>query len=170
MNNHDALSHVTKLSADMFSPNVETLIIPDTVTEIEMEAFCRLPMLCSLSIGKSVNNMGPHLFVGSNNLTNIEYRGTMKDFEQIKKDAQWIADSKVWTVTCIDGVLPVGYDYERKKACEYLSKLTDEELEHPEEVIESYHRNKQVLTDILLEAGVILSPKYRKSLNKFEII
>lgn len=61
---------------------IASVTIPNSVTEIEYEAFCN----CS-------------------GLTSIQFKGTVEEWQAIKKGSDWDSDTGDYTVTCTDGTV-----------------------------------------------------------------
>ena len=68
---------VTSIGAQAFSegpfpfPRITSVTIPDSVTSIGEEAFCRCPSLASVSIGSGVTHIGDMAFDGCASLTSV---------------------------------------------------------------------------------------------------
>ena len=122
---------VTKISDYMFyfCESLESVVIPQSITSIDQYAFTcctslteiTLPSnltflgsgafssctsLTSFTIPKGISHLSAYLFADSKNLINITFTGTIADWRAISnRYMAWKSNSKVKTVTCIDGVI-----------------------------------------------------------------
>ena len=91
-------------SLSCVSKTLETVVIPNTVTEIRLNAFAFAP-LKNCTIPKSVTTLGVGIFAFSS-VETIKYEGTMIEWNAISKDG-WNTNGNVKTVVCADGTINV---------------------------------------------------------------
>ena len=81
-------------------------IIPTSVTSIADEAFIGR-WLVAISIPTSVTSIGSRVFKDCSGLTALNYSGTMAEWAQIQKAADWNEGSSITSVVCSDGSISV---------------------------------------------------------------
>ena len=81
----------------------ETYMIPNNVYVVENQAFAYNSHLKEITIPKSVGIIYAAIFENSQNLTKINYEGTIKEWQSISKDSDWDVDSADYTIYCTDG-------------------------------------------------------------------
>lgn len=64
-------------------PNVETLIIPSTIADINMDAFTRGKALTTVIIGKGIEHIYECAFDDCDNLKDVYYAGSKEEWEKI---------------------------------------------------------------------------------------
>lgn len=79
---------------------IEELYIPSAV-EISYGAFSNLPFLKTVVLGNNLTNLGPNAFYECPELKFIFFRGTLLQWELVKKDSNWKTGEV--TVYCYDG-------------------------------------------------------------------
>lgn len=67
-------------------PNLKSVIIPDSITNICSKAFEDCSSLTKITLGNSLASIGNLAFSGCNNLTSIYYTGTIIDWLKIEGD------------------------------------------------------------------------------------
>lgn len=104
---------VTTIGADAFRycKGLTSIEIPDSVTIIGAEAFEVCSNLQEITLGSGVTSLGKNVFIGTA-ITEINYRGTKAQWDNIKKE-QWtdfIMDNQAPTylLHCTDGTFEVG--------------------------------------------------------------
>lgn len=80
-----------------------SITIPDSVTSIGYRAFGWCSGLNNVIIGNGVKSIGEKVFRGCNKLIDITYRGTINQWNTIRKNEQWKTDSSIKTIHCTDG-------------------------------------------------------------------
>ena len=92
--------------------SLTNITIPNSVTSIEAYAFYNCISLTDITIPNSVTSIGNFAFYGCGFKENINYNGTIEEWNTIKKQAEWGAVSEgsssrinLKTVTCTDGVI-----------------------------------------------------------------
>ncbi len=81
----------------------EFYTIPSNVYTIEIKAFAYNSHLREITIPQSVSMIYDGIFESSENLTKINYEGTVKEWQSITKDANWNDNSADYTIYCTDG-------------------------------------------------------------------
>ncbi len=84
------------------SVSLETLIIPDGTVNIRKYAFAECLSLKTLSIPKSTVTIEKDIIDGCSSLKEIEFRGTVAEWNRIFKSGNWHSARTV-TVKCSDG-------------------------------------------------------------------
>lgn len=85
---------------------IKTLKLPNTIENIENNAFYNIKTLTSLNLPKSIKNIENQAIVNSS--FNINYNGTIKEWNLINKDSSWISNSSfIQYVNCIDGSIHI---------------------------------------------------------------
>lgn len=79
------------------------ITIPNSVTSVAYSAFFGCSGLTSITIPNSVTSIGERAFRGCNKLIDITYRGTINQWDTIRKNEQWKTDSSIKTIHCTDG-------------------------------------------------------------------
>ena len=78
--------------------------IPSSITNIGIGAFYACSSLTSITIPESVTNIGASAFWGIS-LININFKGTMSEWNNITKLSNWNENSSITTITCTDGII-----------------------------------------------------------------
>ena len=68
---------------------LESVVIPDTVTEIELCAFEACENLWDVEMWPSVKVIGSGAFRGCHKLEQIRFHGTRAEWDAIEKDSGW---------------------------------------------------------------------------------
>lgn len=80
------------------------LMIPDGVTVISSGMISECKNLRQLSISGNVTEIQEGALAGCSNLTSLTYRGTMEQWNAVKKtNVWWYAEDMEWSVACSDG-------------------------------------------------------------------
>ncbi len=84
-------ANVTTLNTDSFTikSNVTSVILPSSVTEIGIVAFLECSNLVSITIPNSVGVFNSSSFKGCTKLRTINYKGTVEQWNAIRKDLSW---------------------------------------------------------------------------------
>jgi len=83
---------------------LESIVIPKRVTEIKTYAFRGCSALASVTIPVTVNTIGSYAFASNTTITQINYEGTMAQWELISKKSSWMNGcTNLTTVVCTDG-------------------------------------------------------------------
>lgn len=92
-----------------FCTALENIVIPDTVKYIGGGAFNECSSMKKVEMGSSVEYIGRLAFGDCLSLDEIKYSGTAEQWEEIKKDTQWIwsIDTMRFYVVCSDETLYV---------------------------------------------------------------
>ena len=83
--------------------SLTSITIPNSVTSVAYSAFDGCSELKSVTIGNGVTSIGAMAFRGCNKLIDITYRGTINQWDTIRKDELWKTDSSIKTIHCTDG-------------------------------------------------------------------
>ena len=70
-------------------PNLQTIIIPESVTSIGNNAFSGCKGLTSITIPESVTSIGASAFYNCSSLKTINYTGTEEQWNAISKGTDW---------------------------------------------------------------------------------
>lgn len=85
---------------------LEEANIPDSVTSIGNYAFEGCSGLTgSLTIPNSVTSIKNYAFAYCSGLKNIDFKGTMNEWNNIRKESYWKNGLSIKTITCTDGVI-----------------------------------------------------------------
>ena len=82
---------------------IESYIIPMGTTHITGVAFAFNQYLKEITIPKSVTHIFSCILYQSENLTNIKYDGTVKEWQSIDKLSDWDEESADYIIYCTDG-------------------------------------------------------------------
>ena len=82
---------------------LESVIIPDSITNINGSAFHSCENLTKITIPNNVSYIGPDAFYGCENLTNIIYNDTIEQWNLINKIDNWNGGVPATYVQCSDG-------------------------------------------------------------------
>ncbi|MDY4525866.1 MAG: leucine-rich repeat domain-containing protein [Treponema sp.] len=84
-----AIRGTTTMSLLCGYPNLQTIIIPESVTSIGYQAFFGCTGLTSITIPESVTSIGHYAFYYCKSLTTINYTGTEEQWNAISKGTDW---------------------------------------------------------------------------------
>lgn len=79
------------------------VIIPDTVAEIKTDAFYGCASITSVIMPNSVKVIGDWAFFGCSGLSEIEFKGTVEQWNAILKGGGWNCNVPATKVICSDG-------------------------------------------------------------------
>lgn len=82
------------------------VMLPASVTVIEGYAFKNCTGLLHITIPNSITLIEWYAFSGCKSLTYIIYRGTKKEWKSIPKGMHWDSGTGNYTVICTDGTIP----------------------------------------------------------------
>lgn len=99
-----SLGSITTISNAMFlrCTSLEKIDIPNSVTMIDTLAFGRCSALKSVSMPVSVTYIANQVFSYCGELNEINYAGTMEQWNKIEKDENWAQNCNA-TIKCTDG-------------------------------------------------------------------
>ena len=83
--------------------SLTSVVIPDSVTTIGNYAFFECSSLATIVIPDSVTSIGDWAFSGCTSLTTIEFKGTVEQWNAIKKGGNWNYYVSATYVQCSDG-------------------------------------------------------------------
>ena len=97
--------HVTEIGENAFEGEIHitNITIPDGVTLIGSDAFRNCRSLTSVTIGNGVISIGGLAFYECSSLTSITFKGTVEEWEAIKKYSDWASDVPAVKVVCSNG-------------------------------------------------------------------
>ena len=81
--------------------NLTAVELPDSVKYIGSSAFCFCYGLETVTISNSVKKIGEYVFAMCDLLNEIVFEGTIKEWEDIEKDENWMIGCV--TISCVDG-------------------------------------------------------------------
>ena len=101
-----------EIGEEAFAMNTDliTAHIPDGIFTLGAGAFSNCLNLQMVTIPLSVMEIGSNCFYNTPNLRQINYQGTMEDWEAIYKGENWMAMSGVQVINALDGQLVVVYE------------------------------------------------------------
>jgi len=85
--------------------SIKTITIPNSVTNIGYRAFDGCSSLTSITIPNSVNLIDNYCFMNCNLLKNINFNGTIEEWNTIELSDYWNTYSAIETITCSDGTI-----------------------------------------------------------------
>ncbi len=80
------------------------LTLPQDITRIESRAFGDCRDLRSVTLPEGIKYIGEFAFENCSSLSEINYNGSIKDFDAIEKDWTWDIGTAEYTVRCKDGI------------------------------------------------------------------
>lgn len=105
----DGYANPLAVAEKLYIDNNSTAIteIPETVTEIKDYAFYGSAHIIEFSIGKNITAIGAYAFANCKELVEIEFAGTVEEWEAIAKDDTWKDGSinSTLKVVCLDGTV-----------------------------------------------------------------
>lgn len=87
--------------------DIASLSLPSTIVSIDKRAFSSCGLLESLTINRGLKSIEDDAFQFCDNLTALNYEGTMSEWNQIDRSENWLSESSVETVHCSDGDVSV---------------------------------------------------------------
>jgi hypothetical protein len=96
---------MTELGHSVFAncDALKSINIPDNITTIEDEAFICCESLASVTIGKNVSKIGDLAFLGCDSIKELNFNGTIKQWNDIDKGTACIYKVPAKVVHCLDG-------------------------------------------------------------------
>ena len=82
-----------------------SIIIPSGVTTIGDQTFCNCKALKSIEIPDSVTSIGENSFFNCGELIDIQFNGTVNEWNSIQKGLNWDTFAGNYTITCTDGTI-----------------------------------------------------------------
>lgn len=94
--------------------SLEKVILPDTVQTIQECAFAYCDSLKNLTLPSAIIFLGANLFIGSDELETLKYKGSADDFESIDfentlcdKGKNVLHGSNIWNIECADRTIKI---------------------------------------------------------------
>lgn len=102
-------SNITNVVRAAFygADQLDSIVIPNSVTRLEEWSFGYTPFLSYLEIPSSVIYLGFCTFRSCHELDNIMYAGTISQWNNITKSESWYIEIKATVVHCTDGDAPI---------------------------------------------------------------
>ena len=87
--------------------NIASLSLPSSITSIGKYAFESCQLLESLTINRGLTSIGDDVFQHCDNLSALNYEGTVEEWSQIELSENWLRESIIETIHCSDGDVSV---------------------------------------------------------------
>lgn len=87
--------------------NLVEIHIEEGVTNVGKNAFCSQIYLNSVTLPKSLENIGDQAFRSCYDLESIKYQGSTADWKRIVFGNKWLQGSNIKYIECVDGILEV---------------------------------------------------------------
>lgn len=87
--------------------DIASLSLPNSITSIGQRAFQSCKLLESLTINRGLTSIGDDVFQHCDNLSALNYEGTMEEWSQIELSENWLRESILETIHCSDGDVSV---------------------------------------------------------------
>lgn len=99
---------ITEIQSEAFAfcGDLSHITLPDTLTSIGASAFNDCGSLTQITIPLSVTELGARAFNGCSALTDIDYPGTIAQWNALQKGSDWDDRTGQYTIHCADGDLP----------------------------------------------------------------
>ena len=103
---------LTQIGQEAFAMNTDlrNAHIPEGIFTLGAGAFSNCLNLQVVTIPISVVEIGSHCFYNTPNLRQINYQGTMEDWDAVYKGENWIAMSGVSVINTLNGQLVITYE------------------------------------------------------------
>lgn len=100
-------SSVTNIGSAAFwqCKKLKSVIIPSGVTVIESQTFASCEKLTTITIPNSVTEIGSNALSYSSSLESIIFQGTKAEWNAIKKSSGWDSKTGNYTIKCTDGTI-----------------------------------------------------------------
>ena len=82
---------------------LETVNIPESVTDIGWSAFEDCPELTSITFPAALNRIGPYAFRDCKGLGTVSFNGTKAQRAKVSTNFQWHENVPALVVACSDG-------------------------------------------------------------------
>ena len=92
-------------NAFAYCDSIDTLVIPNSVTNIGYQAFSYCTSLQSVTISSHIQKIEQGLFRGCTSLENIRFSGSVASWNYLTKENYWNLDVPATQVVCSDGVV-----------------------------------------------------------------
>ena len=89
-------------------PEITELVLPESIVRIDTEAFCDATALVRITLSGDLEYIGLNVFYGCEALTDIDFGGTMAEWEAVEKSEHWIQNYHKLTIHCTDGDIVIG--------------------------------------------------------------
>lgn len=100
-------NNVTSIKAYAFAfcSGITSIVIPEGVTLIHDRTFQTCTNLTQITLPSSVIQISSEAFLGCFDLKSINYLGTKKQWEKIKKEFNWKKGTFLREIKCTDGII-----------------------------------------------------------------
>ena len=82
---------------------LETVNLPDSVTDIGWSAFEDCPELTSITFPAALTRLGPYAFRKCGKLNTVNYEGTIAQWAKVSTNFMWHDEVPATVVKCSDG-------------------------------------------------------------------
>lgn len=107
-NNINPLEYVNCVYPDMYyNSNIKEITIPAYIAQIKKEAFYDCTNLDNVIIEAGIEHIESRVFCGCTNLVQLDYFGTVAEWNNIDLDVAVFAGSYIRRIVCVDGVVDV---------------------------------------------------------------
>ena len=100
-------NNVVTIGEDAFAfcSGITSIVIPEGVTLIHDRTFQNCTNLTQITLPSSVIQISSEAFLGCFDLKSINYLGTKKQWEKIKKEFNWKKGTFLREIKCTDGII-----------------------------------------------------------------
>ena len=84
-----------------------TVTFGSYITNIGKNTFTQCPFISEVVLARGVESIEGDAFLGCSGLKKLSYRGTVAEWEKIKKSEGWNYGAAIETVHCLDGIVSV---------------------------------------------------------------
>ena len=105
----DTYKHLETIGAHAFSgmSSLEAVVLKEGLESIDNGAFELCPRLETIKLPHSLKCLGYAVFQGDTSLVSFDYNGTIADFNAIDKDTDWLSNSSIKIIHCLDGNIEI---------------------------------------------------------------